>query len=231
MTFETPQRRVLVVEDDADTRELLREFLRRAGFAVVEAGDGAAGLRQLYASRPDLVILDISLPRLDGWKTLERIRDLSDVPVLVLTAHSLELERVRALNSGADDYVTKPFGRQELLARIEALLRRRGERPDESDVYRDGMIEISFPQRRVRVRGTEVLLTPLEFRLLAVLVRHPNRVLSQEQLLELVWRENGVLGTEVKHYIGYLRRKLRPAGGDQAIETVRGFGYRYRVPV
>src|SRR5262249_27344872 len=127
MISDTKQSRLLVVEDDADTRELLRELLRRAGFSVAEAPDGGTGRRQLYSTRPDLVILDISLPGLDGWKTLERIRDLSDVPVLMLTAHSLELERVRALKAGADDYVTKPFGRQELLARIEALLRRSGD--------------------------------------------------------------------------------------------------------
>src|SRR5829696_4299333 len=115
---------VLVVEDEDDVRRLVRVLLERAGHRVVEASDGAQALRQLDASHSDLVVLDVTMPELDGWQTLERIRDLSDVPVLMLTARAGELDKVRGLRSGADDYVTKPFGRQELLARVEALLRR-----------------------------------------------------------------------------------------------------------
>ncbi len=120
--------RILVVDDDPITRELLRGMLERSGHEVREAADGRAGLRDLYAASPDLVILDVEMPELDGWATLERIRDLSDVPVLMLTARETELERVRGLQGGADDYVVKPFGHQELAARVQALLRRAGNR-------------------------------------------------------------------------------------------------------
>jgi DNA-binding response OmpR family regulator len=116
--------RLLVIDDDADIRNLLRELLERAGYEVAESSNGRDGLRTLYSISPDLVLLDVSMPELDGWQTLERIRDLSDVPVLMLTARGHELERVRGLQAGADDYVVKPFGRQELLARVQALLRR-----------------------------------------------------------------------------------------------------------
>lgn len=117
--------RVLVVDDEADIRELVRALLERAGALVREAADGRDALRLLDDARPDVIVLDVTMPGFDGWQTLERIRDLSDVPVLMLTGHDQELEKVRGLRAGADDYVTKPFGRQELLARVEALLRRR----------------------------------------------------------------------------------------------------------
>ncbi len=125
--------RILVVDDDADIRSLVRELLGRQGYDVQEAANGRDGLRAFYASAPDLVILDVSMPELDGWQTLERIRDLSDVPVVMLTARAAELEKVRGLKADADDYVTKPFGRQELLARVEALLRRAGPRMETPD--------------------------------------------------------------------------------------------------
>src|SRR5215212_4971340 len=143
--------RVLVVDDDQDIRELVGHLLRRAGHDVVEAENGRAGLRALHASPPDLVLLDVSMPELDGWQTLERIRDLSDVPVLMLTARGDELERVRGLQAGADDYVVKPFGRQELLARVQALLRRAAaSAPAERvEAYADEQLEIDFAQRAV----------------------------------------------------------------------------------
>jgi len=222
--------RVLIVDDDAVTRELLRGVLERAGHEVREAQDGRAGLRELYASSPDLVILDVEMPELDGWATLERIRDLSDVPVLMLTARETELERVRGLHGGADDYVVKPFGHQELVARVQALLRRAGDRGPAPETYADARIEIDVAQRTVRCDGREVTLTPLEFKLLSTLVRNPNQVLSRDQLLELVWGDAiGVSPEQVKLYVGYLRRKLDPyAPLSTPIETVRGFGYRYR---
>ncbi len=224
--------RVLVVDDDAITRELLRATLERAGHEVREAVDGRAGLRDLYAATPDLVILDVEMPELDGWATLERIRDLSDVPVLMLTARGAELERVRGLQGGADDYVAKPFGRQELVARVQALLRRTVGRSDAQQTYADTRLAIDFAQREVRYDGREVRLTPLEFRLLASFVRNPNHVLSRDQLLELVWEDSlGVSREQVKLYVGYLRHKLDPdAPLRTPIETVRGFGYRYRRP-
>jgi DNA-binding response OmpR family regulator len=255
-------RRVLLIDDDPVTRELVSGMLERVGLRVREAGDGRAGLREMYARAPDLVILDVEMPELDGWQTLERIREVSDVPVLMLTAREAELERVRGLRGGADDYVVKPFGHQELLARVQALLRRSelgrggGERGDGEDggsegaaglggsgpgaagrgagrvqnTYADERVEIDVAQRAVRYEQREVRLTPLEFKLLLAFVRHPNQVLSREQLLELVWGDAfGVSPGQVKLYVGYLRRKLDPlAPHDTPIETVRGFGYRYR---
>ena len=232
--YETGMReaQILVVEDEDDIRRLVVELLGRAGYRVQEAPDGRAGLRAFHAGSPDLVVLDVSMPELDGWQTLERIRDLSDVPILMLTARGAELERVRGLKAGADDYMTKPFGRQELLARIEALLRRTSAqaRREPSETYADERLTIDFAQRAVTYEGRDVALTPLEFKLLATFIRHPRQVLSRDQLLELVWGDAyGVSTDQVKLYVGYLRRKLDPEAPDRApIETVRGFGYRYR---
>jgi DNA-binding response OmpR family regulator len=222
--------RILVVDDDEDIRILLKELLGRAGYRVDEAVDGRAALRQLYETPPALVILDVTMPEMDGYQTLERIRDLSDVPVLMLTARTQELEKVRGLTAGADDYVAKPFGRQELLARVQALLRRSGGKAEVQESYADQFVQIDYAQRRVTVEGREVQLTPLEFKLLAAFVQHPNQVLSRDQLLEIVWGDPyGVSGDQVKLYVGYLRRKLVPDAPETApVETVRGFGYRYR---
>jgi DNA-binding response OmpR family regulator len=222
--------RILVVDDDPDIRALIAELFERAGCSVTEAESGRAGLRAMYARPPDLVLLDVAMPELDGWQTLERIRDLSEVPVIMLTAHAGELEKVRGLRAGADDYVTKPFGRQELLARAEALLRRtKSRRTDPDTAYADELIEIDYTKHEVLVAGSSVPLTPLEFRLLSAFVRNPNRVLSHEQLLELAWGSAiGASRDQVKLYVGYLRRKLGAAAA--AIETERGFGYRYRPP-
>src|SRR5947199_6831438 len=155
--------RILVVDDDPDIRALVVELLERAGHKVDQAPDGRSGLRALHATPPDLVLLDVSMPDLDGWQTLERIRDLTDVPVLMLTARGDELERVRGLQGGADDYVVKPFGRQELVARVQALLRRAGRVTEEEmdETYADSYLTIDYLQRRIVVRDREVRLTPL----------------------------------------------------------------------
>lgn len=227
----TDARHVLVVEDDEDVRSLIVDLLERANYRVSKAGDGRSGLRLFHELRPDLVVLDISMPELDGFAALERIRDLSDAPVLMLTAHNTELERVRGLKAGADDYLGKPFGRQELLARVEALLRRsRDSRQQTPTVYSDDFLEVNFEGRSVSVLGEPVALTPLEFRLLGALVRHPDQVLSSDQLLEHAWTDAaGRSGDQVKLYVSYLRRKLSVhPDGPAPIETVRGFGYRYR---
>ena len=224
-------KRVLVVDDESDIRMLVTELLKRGGYDVLEAADGRAGLRILHEEMPDLVVLDVSMPVLDGWQTLERIRDLSDVPVIMLTARDGELEKVRGLKAGADDYVTKPFGRQELLARVEALLRR-GAEPVVVEDYDDGVVTIDVAQRQVVVNGREVQLTPLEFKLLSALVRNAEQVLDHERLLEQVWGDaHAVSRDQVQLYVGYLRKKLAPDDPQSfPIETVRGFGYRYRKP-
>jgi DNA-binding response OmpR family regulator len=226
--------RILVADDDEDTRQLLRTLLERTGATVRDAADGREALREFHSWRPELVLLDVSMPELDGWQVLERIREMSDVPVLMLTARADELERVRGLRAGADDYVVKPFGRQELVARVHALLRRaaRSGRDDEPQAYADRYLEIDYLQRRVVVGDREAHLTPLEFRLLTTFVSNARQVLSRDQLLELVWGNTyGVGGEQVKLYVGYLRRKLEPDSPSATpIETVRGFGYRYAPP-
>jgi len=225
-----PLRRVLVVDDDDDIRLLLEQLLHGAGYAVDTAQDGRAALRVFHANPCDLVILDLSMPELDGFETLERLRDLSDVPVILLTARSGEIDKVRGFRAGADDYVVKPFGRQELLARIGALLRRAPE-PTHLEHYEDGAISIDYERRLVICRGLPVKLTPLEFRILDALVRHAGRVLSADQIVEHGWGHSaGVSRDQVKLYVSYLRKKLGQADGFQPIETVRGFGYRYVPP-
>jgi DNA-binding response OmpR family regulator len=223
--------KVLVVDDDPVICELVENALSGWKHTVLAAADAATGLRLLFAEHPDLVILDINLPDLDGWGMLERIRELGDTPVLMLTSHDQELDKVRALRGGADDYLTKPFGRQELPARVEALLRRARQGGDgegrHSDFYVDDRLTLDHEHRVVTKRGEELRLTPLEFRLLSSFVRHPRQVLSPDQLIEMAWRDPLIQPDQVKLYVSRLRRKL---GDPEAIETVRGFGYRYLPP-
>lgn len=221
---------ILVIDDEPDVRGLVVQLLERAGHATTVAADGREGLRMLYGGHPDLVVLDVTMPAMDGWQVLERIRDLSDVPVLMLTARASELEKVRGFHAGADDYLVKPFGRQELVARVSALLRRARPPRDVAHAYADELVTVDFAQRAVTVAARPVKLTPTEFKLLAGFVRHPNQVLSHDQLVELAWGDAGRTSPEqVKLYVGYLRRKFAQAtDAPSPIETVRGFGYRYR---
>ena len=219
---------LLVVDDDEDIRALLRLLLERAGYDVDDQADGRAALRAFHKGNHDLVLLDVTMPDLDGWELLERIRDLSDVPVLMLTARDSESDQVRGLRGGADDYVTKPFDREELVARVEALLRR-APRDDSPASYTDAFLQVDFVQRTVSAEGQQVPLTRLEYNVLEAFVQHSNQVLSQEQLLELAWDDpDAVSRDQVKLYVGYLRRKLGKHDGESPIETVRGFGYRFR---
>lgn len=225
--------RVLIIEDDPAIAEAVRLVVARQHGTGVVASDGRGGLRNFFEDRPDLVVLDIGLPEMDGWQVLERIRDLSEVPVLVLTGHGLEQEKVRGLHGGADDYLTKPFGVQELGARIEALLRRSQVTApvivQEPPSYRSGNLQVDGPAREVRVNGTVVRLTKLEFQLLQTFVRHPGQALSTQQLLEKVWNDPFGIGPErVKFTVLRLRRKLGWQGEyKDVLEAVRGFGYRY----
>src|SRR5271166_1916628 len=154
---------VLAIEDDADIRQLLRALLDREGYTVTEAASGRDGLRAFHQARPDLVILDLGLPDLDGWQVLERIRDMSDAPVLVLTARSSERDKVRGLNAGADDYLTKPFSRVELLARLQAIRRRQSPVLDPRSDFEDGELRVAYVQQQVMLGGTSVSLTPTEY--------------------------------------------------------------------
>jgi DNA-binding response OmpR family regulator len=226
---------VLVIDDDETIRALLRRILEMAAASVTEAASGEDGLRALYEGRPDVVILDIGLPGLDGWQVLERIRQLTDLPVVMVSAHDDELEKVRALQAGADDYVTKPFGPPELLARLQVQVRRaRASSPGRDQPlrpYRDAVLAVDFVHAEATVRDESLALTPREFRLLAAFVGHAGRTLSAEQLLDLAWDDPAGDPRRVKVYVGYVRAKLAEAGlVPPPIETVRGFGYRYRPP-
>jgi two-component system OmpR family response regulator len=220
-------RKVLVIGDDAGARERLYALLEPAGISVVAADVGGSGLKAFYAERPDLLLLDFELQRSNGFDALATIREMSDVPVIVLTALEGSAERAGALRAGADDCLTKPFDGVEMLARIEALLRRARPASSRTAVLEDDYVRIDRVRYRVEVLGSEVALTPTEFRMLATFAEHPGRVLGHAQLLELVWGGGFRDRDEVKLYVSYLRRKLGKAGVNP-VDTVRGIGYRYR---
>lgn len=220
--------RVLVIDDDHDIRRLMVTVLRRNGLEGIEAGDGPEGIRAFFEQRPSLVVLDLGLPGLDGWEVLDRIRELSDAPVVILSAEGREAEKVRGFASGADDYVTKPFGPEELLARIRSLIQRSGASRAQPLVLADDGLVLDEGRRTVEVRGRPVHLTPTEFDLLVALIRNRDQVVTQQQLLEIVWGNQQADPKRVRLYVSYLRRKLREAGDLDPIETVRGLGYRFR---
>ena len=231
-----PVTKVLAIEDDADIRLSYRLVFERAGYQFIAAADGRAGLRMVHEERPDIILLDISLPGMDGWTVLERIRDLAILPVLMISARGQECDKVRGLRAGADDYVTKPFTNNELLARTEALLRRAAQPAsgglDQEEAYDDGVVRINRKARTVHLTSAgverEVPLTSIDFRLLNVLVKHAGSVLSAEQLLGHAWDDPSGIGPErVKFAVLRLRRKLGWDTVTSPIKTVRGTGYRY----
>ena len=221
---------VLVVDDWAPSRELVTTALRRAGHEIGTAGDGAEAVRMLKARRPAIVLVEQSLAMREDWSLLSRLRDTSQLTILVVMGPDEEEQKVRALNRGADDYLVKPVHAQELVARVGAhrrLLRRIGE-PRRDEVYDDGLVKVHVGLRVVEVNGSEVALTPLEFRLLAALVRHRDRVVSRDELQEMAWHGSAEGGSDhVKLYVHYLRRKLADHTSAELIQTVRGFGYRW----
>lgn len=220
---------VLVVDDDEDLIELSRLTLETAGHKVSAAGDGREGLRIFFADPPDVVLLDIEMPTMDGWTLLERIREVSDVPVIMLTGYGQEWQKVQGLRGGADDYLVKNIGEDELLARIDAVLRRTPSQKEIVDVYQDQALKIDYRRHQVHVRSQEVQLSPTEFKLLSALVLNRGAVMSADKLLDLCWGEGAGGADSVRVYVNYLRKKLEenPAK-PQLLETVRGFGYRYR---
>jgi DNA-binding response OmpR family regulator len=219
-----PSARVLVVEDDEAIADVLRRSLRAEGHEVQSAGDGAEALTQAERFSPDLVVLDLGLPRLDGIEVLKRIRDESDVPVLILTARTETGDRVEGLDSGADDYLPKPFERAELLARIRALLRRRPPRGAAPIVV--GELLLNPDTREVKRGEREIELTNREFELLEYLARNQKLVVSRERLLEDVWGYDPFEQTNtIDVFISNLRRKLEEDGEPRLLHTKRGAGY------
>lgn len=221
---------VLVIEDEAPIRKFLRAGLEGQGYALVEAASGQDGLVAAATRAPDIVLLDLGLPDVDGLDVVRRIREWSSVPIVVLTARGQEEQKILALDGGADDYLTKPFSMGELLARMRVALRHgaRASSPAEEAVIRAGDLEIDLLRRRVAVRGKEVRLTPIEYRLLSTLARHAGRVLTHDQLLREVW---GPGYTSQRHYLrvfmAQLRHKLEhdPAR-PRILLTEPGVGYR-----
>jgi DNA-binding response OmpR family regulator len=221
--------KVLAIGGDQRERQSLEDILRTARIDVILTPDGRSGLRAFYGQQPDAVVLDFELRDGDGLEVLGKIRELSDVPVVVVTSQAHDgSDRIRALRSGADDCVSRPIGRQEMLARVEALLRRPRSEEDQSTVIDDEYVHIDRIRHRVEVLGVEVQLTPTEFKMLATFAANPARVLTHSQILELVWGSGLREKDEVKLYVSYLRRKLGNAAAVDPVETVRGVGYRYR---
>ena len=219
---------VMVIEDEKEIRDLVRYNLEKAGYRVAAAADGEEGLRQLFAARPDALVLDLMLPGMNGLEILREVRQepvTHDLPVLVLTARSAEMDKLLGFEHGADDYLTKPFSPRELVARVKALVRRASP-SGLSRALEAGALRVDVDAREARLHDQRLDLTPREFDLLAFLVRHPGRVLSRDELLRKVWGYDYVGETRtVDVHVRRLRAKL----GDAAdrIETVLGSGYKF----
>jgi two-component system KDP operon response regulator KdpE len=222
---------VLLVEDDPQIRRFLRAALPAHGIRLLETGTGADGLTQAATRTPDAILLDLGLPDLEGIEFIRRLREWSRVPIVVLSARGLERDKVSALDAGADDYLTKPFGVDELLARLRVALRHRDAAgPGEGSVFASGELTVDLAGHIVRLAGREVRLTPTEFKLLAALVRHAGKVVTHRQLLVEVW---GPGAAENTHYLRVqmhgLRHKLEATPArPQYLVTEPGVGYRFR---
>ena len=223
--------RVLLAEDEAVLRDFVSRNLRARGFTVVEATNGLEALGLFASEQPHLLILDVMMPRLDGLEVCRRVRETSIVPIIVLTALDAESDKVTAFDLGADDYLSKPFGVDELLARVRAVLRRSqwSEQPPAAGIKRYGELEIDLEGHTVRRAGVEVRLTPTEFALLAHLVANSNKILTHRMILQHVWGEQYSDEAEyLRVYVGRLRRKLEDdPGNPRHLLTEPGVGYRF----
>jgi DNA-binding response OmpR family regulator len=223
-----PGQRVLVVDDERHIVELAQLYLSREGYQVDSVGDGAQALTRFAQLKPDLVVLDIMLPGVDGLTICKEIRKVSQVPIIMLTARDEVTDKVVGLEVGADDYLTKPFHPQELVARAKALLRRARVEPDQPRLIRAGRLEVDLERHEVRHGESKIQLRPKEFDLLALLARHPGRVFQRSELLDRVWGYDfpGYTRT-VDVHVQQLREKLSSGGvADPVIQTVWGVGYR-----
>lgn len=229
------RRKILVVDDEPTLVKLISQILTHRGYEVLTAGDGQEALRLLFANKPDLVLLDVKMPKMDGWQTCSRIRELSDVPIIMLTGkQKSEEDIVRGLDYGADDYLIKPVGSRELVARVQAMLRRT-ELPAPQDTertisYSDSFLTVDVAERKVLVDGERVKLTPLEFKLLAFLLKNAGRILTHKQLLEEVWGWEYADDVDfVRIYIWHLRRKIEPDPSQpRYVVTEPGVGYYFQ---
>jgi len=223
---------ILVVDDEPAILRALRTNLHAHGFAVQTAENGAEALERYERGRPDLIVLDLNLPDVDGSEVIRRVRERGATPIIVLSVREAERDKVAALDAGADDYVTKPFGADELLARVRAALRRlAGPEGSASGVFDAGDLRVDLGRREVMMRGERVHLTPTEYDLLKAFVRYPDRVLTDRMLLQQVWGANYSSESHYLHvYVARLRKKLQPdAGSSGHIVTEPGVGYRFVV--
>lgn len=231
-TFDQRDMTILVVDDEARIRDVVRMNLELEHYRVIEAENGVEALEQLREHLPDLVVLDIMMPEMDGFEALREIREVSTVPVIMLTVRQNEQDKIRGLDLGADDYIAKPFSPRELLSRIRALLRRSLMAPPsrKTEIIVDDDLQIDFTRREVTVRGKKVVLRPTEYRLLYHLVSNAGRLLTHETLLSKVWgREYRDEAHYLRLYITYLRQKLeKDPAHPQYILTERGVGYRFK---
>lgn len=220
--------RIVVIEDDPQIRSFLATALAAAGYEVFESETGRRGLSEVAARRPDIVLLDLGLPDMNGLEVLAKLRAWSTTPVVILSARGQEEMKVRALDAGADDYLVKPFGTPELLARLRVSLRHAHRGADGKDSFSAGDFSVDFSARRVTVRDRDVRLTPTEFKLLVEFVRHAGRVLTHRQLLRAVWGPDHAEDTHyLRLFMAQLRRKLEDDPADpQLLLTEQGVGYR-----
>lgn len=225
------EKTVLVIEDDRNTASLVALYLKREGFRVLTAGDGETGLSLAERHRPVLVVLDLMLPKTDGWEVCRRLRQKSEVPIIMLTARGEEIDRVSGLTLGADDYIVKPFSPRELVARVKAVLRRAPRpEPGRSEILSHSDILLDLAKRQLRVGGRPVAITPHEYALLEALMAVPGRVFTREELLERLYPrgEAVVVDRVVDVHIGKLRQKIEAApSAPRYILTVRGIGYKF----
>ncbi|MDH3392352.1 MAG: response regulator transcription factor [Desulfobulbaceae bacterium] len=221
---------VLIVEDDRNTAALIKTYLEKEGFQAIVAHDGEDGLSMIKTAKPGFVILDIMLPKMDGWEVCRRLRSFSDVPVLMLTAREEEIDRVLGLSLGADDYVVKPFSPRELLERVKAILRRaRPVQSKKEQVLSQGGLVLDPEKLKVTLQGEPVSLTSHEYKLLHALMRSPGRVFSRSELLDHFYQHGEVvIDRVIDVHIGKLRQKIeQDPANPKYIQTVRGFGYRF----
>ena len=221
-------KKILLIDDDQALLHLLGEFLKGDTFDVISALSGSAGLRLAYEQRPDLILLDVMLPGMDGWEVCARLREMSNVPIIMLTAKTTENDKLRGFRLGVDDYVTKPFSFAELVARIQAVLSRAKISGSNSGYLIHGGVTLDTEKYQAFFKGSELELTPTEYRLLEALVRRAGKVASEQELVHEVWGQYRSEDTAlVRRYILMLRKKLEAdPSNPKYILTVRGFGYR-----
>jgi len=228
-------KKILIIDDEPAFLNLVEQVLTQKGYEILKARSGREGLRLIFDQRPDLVLLDVVIPGVDGWQVCSRIREISDIPVIMITGrHKSEEDVVRGLDHGADDYITKPVGSRELVARVRAVLRR-AELPSSQDIrqgviYSDGFLTVDITERKIIADGKRIKLTPREFRLFTLLVENAGRILTHKQLLEKVWGWEYTDDLDyVRIYISHLRQKIEPDPSlPRYIITEPGVGYSFQ---